>query len=131
MQASSQALDAALATWPAHVHMPLLAGALGSPVGTARGKEALLQRLASLAPVLWAAEPLLLRQHLLPAVFALLAAGRRPELRQLAQGVLPGLASLLGGELSAAAMAAPLLAPAQQAAIAELVSAAQAGGQTQ
>ncbi|KAL4449554.1 hypothetical protein ABPG77_007198 [Micractinium sp. CCAP 211/92] len=130
-QASSQALDAALATWPAHVHLPLLAGALGSPVGTARGKEALLQRLASLAPVLWAAEPLLLRQHLLPAVFALLAAGRRPELRQLAQGVLPGLASLLGGELSAAAMAAPLLAPAQQAAIAELVSAAQAGGRTE
>lgn len=128
VQASCQAVDVVLATWPPDVHLPLLTGALGSPSGTARGKEALLERLAPLAPQLWASQPTLLRQHVLPALFALLAAGRRPELRQLAQGALPGLASLLGAELATAARAAPLLAPAQQAAIAELVFAASAGG---
>ncbi|KAL4421548.1 hypothetical protein ABPG75_010839 [Micractinium tetrahymenae] len=127
-QASGQALDAVLATWPPEVHLPLLMSSLGSPVGSARGKEALLERLATLALQLWASQPALLKQHMLPALFALLAAGRRPELRQLAQGALPGLAGLMGGELSAAARASPLLAPAQQVAVAELVSAAKAGG---
>lgn len=114
-----------LASWPPEAHLPLLAAALASPAGAARGKEALLERLAALAPQLWASQPALLRQHLLPALFALLGAGRRPELRQLAQGALPGLAGLLGPELAAAARASPLLAPAQQMAIVELVSAAQ------
>jgi len=120
-QAATGALDAVLRTWSADTYLPLLMAATGSPSGTARSKEVLLDRLVQLGPPLWQSRPALVRQHVLPALFSLLAAGRRPELRKMAQGTLAVLAGSMGAELATAAAASPLLAPPQQQLVAEIV----------
>lgn len=99
--------------------MPPLMAALGSPAGAARSKEALLARLVVLAPQLWPTRPALVRKHALPALFALLTAERRPELRHMVQGALAALAHSMGPELVAAAASLP---PQQQQVVADIVA---------
>ena len=109
-----------LASWDAAAYLPPLMAAAGSPVGTARGKAVLLDRLVGFAPALWQTRPALVRQHILPALFALLAAERRPELRQMVQGALAVLAKGMGAALASAAAALP---PPQQKLVADIVAA--------
>ena len=127
LQAAADALDAVLVGWDAAAYLPPLMAAAGSPVGTACGKAVLLDRLVGFAPALWQARPALVRQHVLPALFALLAAERRPELRQMVQGALAVLAKGMGTALASAAAAS--LPPAQQKLVADIV-AAQRGAAT-
>ena len=106
------------------MHVLHLMAAAGNPSGGIRSKAVVLDRLAAFGPPLWRSRPALIRQHVLPALFSLLAAGKRPELRQLAQGALSQLAGSMGGELVKAAAASPLLGPPQQQLVAECVAAA-------
>ena len=85
VQAATGALDAAQSGWDAAAYVPPLMAALASPTGSARSKQALLERLVALTPQLWPARAALVRRHALPAVFCLLTADRRPELRQVVQ----------------------------------------------
>jgi hypothetical protein len=121
LQAAADALDAVIASWDAAAYLPPLMAAAESPVGTARGKAVLLDRLVGFAPALWQARPALVRQHVVPALFALLAAERRPELRQMVQGALAVLAKCMGAALAAAA--AVSLPPPQQKLVADIVAA--------
>lgn len=109
---------------PAASHLPPFAAALGSPAGSARGKALLLDRLVVMPPRVWQSAPALVKKHVAPALFALLGAERRPELRQMVRGVLAVLAKSMGPELAAAASGLPA---AQQEVVREIV-AAQRGG---
>ena len=123
LQAAADVLDCVLRWAPASWLLPLMAS-LGSPAGAARGKALLLDRLVGFGPGLWQARPALVTAHVLPALFALLAAERRPELRQMVRGALAVLAKTMGAQLTSAAAALP---QAQRDAVAEIV-AAQCGG---
>lgn len=94
--------------------------ALATPAGAARGKALLLDLLVTLVPELWQTRPALIRKHVLSALFALLMAERRPELRQMVRGALAVLAQAMGAELTAAAVALP---QAQHEVVAGIVAA--------
>ena len=119
LQAASDALDCVLRWAPASWLPPLMA-ALGSPAGAARGKALLLDRLVGFGPGLWRSHPALLTTHVLPALFGLLAAERRPELRQMVRGALAVLAKSMGAQLAAAAVGLP---QAQRDVVGEIVAA--------
>lgn len=123
-QTAGEALECVLGAWPATAHLPPLMATLGAPAGGARGKALLLDMLSRLAPALWQADLLLVTRHALPALFALLAAERRPELRQAVKAPLEALAACMPpGQLTAAAADATL-APAQLEVVAAAVAAA-------
>ncbi|PRW60199.1 FAM179B isoform X2 [Chlorella sorokiniana] len=122
-QAAADALDCML-RWPPTSWLPPLMAALGSPAGAARGKALLLDRLVGFGPGLWQSRPGLVKEHVLPALFGLLAAERRPEVLQMVRGALAVLAKTMGPQLTAAAAALP---QAQRDVVAEIV-AAQPGG---
>lgn len=122
-QAAADALDCML-RWVPTSWLPPLMAALGSAAGAVRGKALLLDRLVGFGPGLWQSRPALVKEHVLPALFALLAAERRPELRQMVRGALAVLAKTMGAQLTVASAGLP---QAQRDVVAEIV-AAQRGG---
>lgn len=113
-----------MGSWDPADFLPPLMAALQSPTGGARGKAFLLERLDALLPSLWQRQPAAVRGHVVPALLALSAGERRPELRQLAHSSLSAMARLMGAELAAAAAGLPV---PQQAAAAQAVPAARSG----
>ncbi|WIA17459.1 hypothetical protein OEZ85_014304 [Tetradesmus obliquus] len=92
--AAAAALDALAAV----VEPPLLLGGLGGVIGSSsiRGKQALLERLSSLAPQVYRYQPQLVVKQVLPAAFAI-ALEAKGDLRPATAQLLGVLAQLMGG----------------------------------